>query len=66
MRSDKWAYIQYKEDASAGIELFDVHKDPLQFTNLANPPKYASVVEQLQAGLADKLQAIRDNDLGLN
>ena len=66
MRSDKWAYIQYNEDASAGIELFDIHKDPLQYTNLANATEYMSVVDQHQAALADKLQAIRDNDLGRN
>ena len=29
------AYIQYDEDAGAGIELFDMENDPKQFTNLA-------------------------------
>src|SRR4029079_14332497 len=35
LREDKWAYIQYNEDASGGIELFDMVKDPKQYTNLA-------------------------------
>ena len=35
LRTKKWAYIQYNEDASAGIELFDMEKDPKQFTNIA-------------------------------
>jgi len=57
---------QHKEDASAGMELFDVQNDPLQYTNLANNPKSASVVEQRQIRMANKLRTIRDNDLGLN
>jgi iduronate 2-sulfatase len=63
LREDKWAYIQYKEDASAGIELFDVKQDPLQYTNLAENGDYASVVERFKAKLAAKLSELRDNDL---
>lgn len=63
LREKNWAYIQYKEDASAGIELFDVRKDPLQYTNLANVPEYAEVVQRFQAKLAAKLKELRDNDL---
>ncbi len=66
LRNDKWAYIQYNEDASAGIELFDMEKDPKQFTNLANNPNYAKVVLQFKKKLAKKLKAIRSNDLGIN
>ena len=65
LREQDWAYIQYKEDASAGIELFDLRRDPRQYTNLADEPKYAAVVKRFQAQLADKLQAVRTNDLGL-
>src|SRR5262245_57281984 len=31
LREDKWAYIQYAENASEGIELFDMSNDPQQF-----------------------------------
>jgi iduronate 2-sulfatase len=64
LREDKWAYIQYEEDASRGIELFDMVKDPKQYTNLTGKPEFASVVEGFKAKLAAKLRAIRDNDLG--
>jgi iduronate 2-sulfatase len=64
LREDRWSYIQYKEDASAGIELFDTRKDPGQFTNLAGLPEYAEVVKGFQAKLAAKLREVRDNDLG--
>lgn len=64
LREDKWAYIQYKEDASSGIELFDMEEDPRQFHNLAHVTEYQSQVSRLQRKLADKLREIRDNDLG--
>ncbi len=63
LREDRWAYIQYEEDASKGIELFDVQKDPEQYTNLAFDDEYASVVERFREKMADKLASIRDNDL---
>ncbi len=66
LREDKWAYIQYGEDASAGIELFNVKKDPEQYTNLAEDPGHVAVVDEFKAKLAAKLREIRDNDLGLN
>ncbi|MGY8767954.1 MAG: sulfatase [Pirellulales bacterium] len=63
LREDKWAYIQYKEDASAGIELFDTHKDPLQYTNLAESKEHQAVVARFKKKLAAKLEELRDNDL---
>jgi iduronate 2-sulfatase len=63
LREDKWVYIQYKEDASAGIELFDMEKDPEQFTNLAEVPEHASIVARFRETLAEKLRKVRDNDL---
>jgi len=65
LRTDDWAYIQYEEDASGGIELFDINKDPGQFANLARNPEYASVVESFKARLVAKLKDVRDNDLDL-
>ncbi len=64
IREDRWAYIQYGEDAAQGRELFDMETDPHQFTNLANVSEYADVVDRLQAKLARKLADVRDNDLG--
>jgi len=63
LRADKWAYIQYGEDARAGIELFDTETDPKQYTNLADNPEYAKVVREFKAKLAAKLRAVRGNDL---
>lgn len=64
LREEKWACIQYGEDASKGIELFDMEKDPQQFTNLAASPEHQAVVEGFKARLAAKLREVRANDLG--
>jgi len=66
LREDRWAYIQYAEDASKGIELFDMASDPNQYTNLAAKPEFASVAAGFKAKLAAKLRAVRDNDLERN
>lgn len=64
LREEKWAYIQYGEKAEKGIELFDVEKDPKQYINLAKKKKYEPAVKAFQKKMADKLVAVRDNDLG--
>lgn len=65
IRTKKWAYIQYNEDATAGIELFDMENDPQQFTNLALNPKYKDVVKKMKRKLNNKLAKVRSNDLNL-
>ncbi|MEY4089150.1 MAG: Choline-sulfatase, partial [Verrucomicrobiota bacterium] len=64
LRDDRFAYIQYQEDASAGIELYDIVADPRQFTNLAHRPEHAATVTAYRDRLAGKLRAVRTNDLG--
>ncbi|WP_127137609.1 sulfatase [Flagellimonas oceanensis] len=66
LRTDKWAYIQYGENGSQGIELFNMDKDPHQYTNLALLPKYADEVKKFQEKLRHKLKEVRTNDLGID
>ena len=63
LREDRWAYIQYKEDASAGIELFDCEKDPQQYSNLAKVPEHANLVAQFKEKMKRRLMDVRANDL---
>jgi iduronate 2-sulfatase len=63
LRESRWAYIQYAEDASKGIELFDMDQDPNQYTNLANDPAHAETVAAFKAKFAAKMKAVRANDL---
>ena len=65
LRSDKWAYIQYAEDAKDGIELYDMQMDPHQYNNLADFPQYGEVVKDFQQKLKIKIKEVRTNDLGL-
>ncbi len=66
LRSDKWAYIQYDEDAKSGMELFDMENDPKQYTNLAYQADYSEVVDRFKQGLREKLVEVRTNDLGID
>jgi len=66
LRTERWAYIQYDEDAGSGMELFDMDHDPKQYNNLAGNPKYKDIVQDLQEKLKLKLKEVRDNDLGKN
>lgn len=64
IREKNWAYIQYGEDASKGVELFDMQQDPKQYDNLAHVPEHADRVNEFQSRVAAKLKQIRSNDLG--
>lgn len=66
LRTDRWAYIQYSEDASEGVELFDMKADPNQFTNLAKQAQHQQTVKAFKRRLADKLASVRNNDLVSN
>jgi iduronate 2-sulfatase len=63
VREDRWAYIQYGEDAAQGRELYDTERDPGQFTNLAGEARYAPEVQRLATRLTDKLREVRGADL---
>ncbi len=63
LRTDQWAYIQHGKDGEHGLQLFDMKKDPKQYTNLAENPEFSEVVNRFQRQLADKLVAVKNNDL---
>lgn len=66
LRTAKWAYIQYDEDAKSGIELFDMENDPKQYTNLAYNSEYSMIIDDFQLKLKEKLEEVRTNDLGID
>ncbi len=43
VRSNDWRYIQYRDGSE---ELYDHRTDPLELTNLALDPTYASIIEE--------------------
>ncbi len=64
LRTDGWAFIQHGKDGKLGLQLFDMKKDPKQFTNLAENPEYSKVVAHFKKQLAAKLKEVGKNDLG--
>jgi iduronate 2-sulfatase len=52
VRTEQWRYAEYGKDASNGAMLFDVHADPMEITNLADDPKFASIRKQLSGLIA--------------
>ena len=65
LRNKNYAFIQHGEFHDE-YELFDMDKDPNQFTNQSKNPEYKAVLESFKKSLADKLAEVRDNDLGID
>ncbi|MCC5928170.1 MAG: sulfatase [Cyclobacteriaceae bacterium] len=63
LRDHNWAYIQYNEDASEGIELYNMQYDPGQYNNLAGNPLFTGVVEHYKKHLRYRLSEVRNNDI---
>ena len=55
LRTDRWAFIKYRDGSE---ELYDMKRDPGQFTNLAKPNQRRTI-ELFMGGLNRKLEAIR-------
>ena len=63
LRENEWAYIQYGENGAKGIELYNIKKDPYQYTSLAQHPAYQETVARFKDQMTGKLRNIRNNDL---
>ena len=60
LRTENWALLDYGKSG----ELYDMEKDPKQYNNLIDDPKYAKVLSGLREKLKAKLSKIQKNDLG--
>ena len=56
LRSAQWHYMNY---AGKGEELYDMIKDPDQYTNVVSDPKYADILMQARAQYKVRMAAAR-------
>ena len=66
VRTNDWAYIQYGEEAEAGMELYDMKYDPRQYNNLVSNPQYQNTLQKMRDRLSAKLEEVRTNDLEID
>ena len=59
LRTNKWAFMQYGPKGGKGLELYDMHKDPRQYKNLAKRIEYREVLQKFKNKLHVKLKAIK-------
>ncbi|MCM8532975.1 MAG: sulfatase-like hydrolase/transferase, partial [Lentisphaeraceae bacterium] len=57
LRSKKWAFMQYGKNGEKGFELYDMQKDPRQYTNLAKKIEYKEVLQKIKFALKQKLKS---------
>ena len=58
LRTDRWAYIEYPDKS---CELYDMHADPQQFSNLASVERHAESLTKMQRRLRNKLRSIQSH-----
>ena len=56
LRSAQWHYMNY---GNKGEELYDMIKDPPQYTNVVSDPKYASVLKKARAHFKARMTAAK-------
>ena len=61
-REDRWALLDYGKTG----ELYQMDKDPKQYTNLIGDPDYADTVAELKRKLKEKLAEVSKNDLKID
>ena len=56
LRSSRWHYMNY---AGKGEELYDMIKDPDQYTNVVSDSKYAAILKKARAQYKDRMAAAK-------
>jgi arylsulfatase A-like enzyme len=59
LRTKRWRYIRYDDGSE---ELYDHDKDPMEWTNLAGNPEYASVIAELSTHIPKDQVHLADDE----
>ncbi len=59
--TERHRYTEWGDDGKAGIELYDLQRDPKEFTNLASGTSHSTTMKQLKSLLDAEIQ-LRDDD----
>lgn len=54
LRTDRYRYTEWGEQAEHGVELYDYEKDPGEYTNLAASAQHADLVKNMQRKLDER------------
>jgi iduronate 2-sulfatase len=56
IRSAEWAYMNFGDNGEVLEVLYDMVKDPHQYTNVIDDPKYAEIVRTARLQLENRLK----------
>jgi len=65
LRTDRYRYTEWGEDAKRGRELYDRENDPDEMVNLANRSEHADLIQQLSEQLRQRMAAARSKPEGV-
>jgi len=54
VRTDRWRYVEWGDNGSEGVELYDHDNDPMDFYNLASNAVYAAVADEHHQLIAEQ------------
>lgn len=63
LRTDRWAYIRHGRNGQNGKQLYDMEKDPKQYTNLAGVKEHSAVLKELDDQLTRRVTEVEDSDI---
>ena len=65
LRTERWRYVEFGQNAANGVMLFDSKADPFEMTNLAERPEHASLCRDFSVLVRRYAATLRDGKTAL-